>query len=280
MEMSDEEKKKIVREKYGKIAQRGTSCCGPVNSCCGGEAVSTTINKEIGYSEREMAEVPKGSNLGLGCGNPLAFASLKEGQTVLDLGSGAGFDCFLASPRVGDGGKVIGVDMTPTMIEKARANAGGGGFDNVEFRLGEINNLPVADNVVDIVISNCVINLVPDKKRAFAETFRVLKPGGRIMISDIVLLEELPDSVRDSVEAYAGCLGGAIMKDEYLDAIEEAGFTDVQVLEETIFPVEDMLHDPAAGIVIENLKIPKDSIERIARSVVSAKICGTKPLAT
>lgn len=278
MEMNDEDIKKIVREKYGKIARRVTSCCGPVNSCCEGAGASRAISKNIGYTEKEIAAAPEGSNLGLGCGNPLAFASLKEGDTLLDLGSGAGFDCFIASPRVGKEGTVIGVDMTREMIKKARANASEGSFDNVEFRLGEIDNLPVADGSVDMVISNCVINLVPDKRKVFRETFRILKPGGRIMVSDIVLLGEIPDCVRNSVEAYVGCLGGAIMKDEYLEAIGEAGFRDVRVLEETVFPVEDMLHDPTAMKVVENLKIPKDAIERIARSVVSAKICGTKPV--
>ena len=160
----------------------------------------------IGYSEEEMTAVPEGANLGLGCGNPTAMASLKEGETVLDLGAGAGFDCFLAAGKVGPEGRVIGIDMTPEMLEKARENAQKGNFSNVEFRLGEIENLPVADGIIDIIISNCVINLVPDKDRVFSEAFRVLKPGGRIMVSDIVLTKELPDFIKNNMAAYVGCI--------------------------------------------------------------------------
>ena len=169
---------------------------------------------KIGYTEEELGAVPAGSNLGLGCGNPTALASIKAGETVLDLGSGAGFDCFLASNKVGPEGRVIGVDMTEEMIARARDNASQGGYENIEFRHGEIENLPVEDNTVDVIISNCVINLVPNKENAFKEAFRVLKPGGRLMVSDIVLLKKLPDFVKDSIEAYVGCVAGAATKDE------------------------------------------------------------------
>jgi len=186
----------------------------------------------MGYSEEELGTIPQEANLGLGCGNPTALAGLSKGEVVLDLGSGGGIDCFLASSAVGEGGKVIGVDMTPPMIDQARATARSHGYRNVEFRLGEIENLPVADASVDTVISNCVINLSPDKPRVFREAFRALKPGGRLMVSDIVLVGELPASVKDSSDAYVSCLAGAVSKEEYLSAIGEAGFQRVEILGE------------------------------------------------
>jgi arsenite methyltransferase len=213
--------KQSVRETYGQIAKQSSSCCvGPVVPV-GAE--------ELGYASADLAAVPEGANLGLGCGNPLAIAGLQPGETVLDLGSGAGFDCFLAANAVGLEGRVIGVDMTPEMIEKARGNAAKGGYANVEFRLGEIEALPVADASVDVIISNCVINLVPDKAKAFAEAFRVLRPGGRLHVSDIVLGGNLPAGLLESVAAYVGCVSGAIGREAYLQAIAEAGFQGVTV---------------------------------------------------
>lgn len=210
--MKEEKVKKIVRESYGKIAKSGCSCC------------DSGSGKELDYTEEELKSVPEGANLSLGCGNPVALASIKEGETVLDLGSGGGLDCFLAAKKVGEKGKVIGVDMTPEMIDRARRNARKGGYRNVEFRLGEIENLPVADKTVDLLISNCVINLAPNKKRVFEEAFRVLKPGGRLMISDIVLLKKLPETIKKSRRAYVGCVSGATMKNEYLALLKDAGF--------------------------------------------------------
>lgn len=186
----------------------------------------------MGYSLDDLKSVPEGANLGLGCGNPVALASLKKGETVLDLGSGAGFDSFLAANKVGETGRVIGVDMTPEMIETAQENARKNDYKNVEFRLGEIENLPVDDNFVDIIISNCVINLSPDKPQVFREAFRVLKSGGRLMVSDMVLLRELPRAIKNSVEAYIGCVAGASMKDDYLKMINDVGFGDVTVVNE------------------------------------------------
>jgi SAM-dependent methyltransferase len=275
--MKKEEIKKVVREGYAKIAKQGSSCCPPVNSCCGSTDLAEDIGKRIGYTEEEFKAVPEGANLGLGCGNPVALASLREGEVVLDLGSGAGLDCFLAASKVGKKGRVIGVDMTPEMIEKARENARKGNYRNVEFRLGEIENLPVADNSADVAISNCVINLVPDKRRVFMEVFRVLKPGGRLMISDIVLLKELSDVIKNSVEAYIGCLSGAIMKDEYMEAIKAAGFHDVRIVDETFFPIECMANDPTAKAIMENSKIPLEKVEEVASSVISIKVYGVKP---
>ena len=275
--MRKEEIKEAVREGYAKIAQQDDSCCVPVNSCCGSADLAQDVSKKIGYTEEELKAVPEGANLGLGCGNPVALASLTEGQTVLDLGSGAGFDCFLAANKVGRKGKVIGVDMTPEMIEKARENARKGNYSNVEFRLGEIENLPVADNSVDLVISNCVINLSPDKRKAFMEAFRVLKPGGRLMISDIVLLKELPDFIKSSIEAYIGCLSGAIMRDEYIGAVKAAGFQQVRIIDEASFPVEFLANDPTAKAIIEDLNLPPEKVKEVASSIVSIKVSGVKP---
>jgi len=275
--MRKEEIKKVVREGYAKIAKQDSSCCAPVNSCCGSTDLAQNISKSIGYTEEELKAVPEGANLGLGCGNPVALASLREGEIVLDLGSGAGFDCFLAADKVGKDGRVIGVDMTPEMIERARENARKGNYGNVEFRLGEIENLPAADNSVDVVISNCVINLSPDKRRVFTEAFRVLKPGGRLMVSDIVLLKELPDFIKDSIEAYIGCLSGAIMRNEYIDTIKAAGFQEVRIIDETSFPIECMANDPTAKAIIENLRIPPETVKEVASSVISIKAYGVKP---
>ncbi len=233
--MKDDEIKKTVRERYAQIAAKESSCCAPSNSCCGTTDQATDISKKIGYRDEELDSVPEGANLGLGCGNPTALASLKEGEIVLDLGSGAGFDCFLAANKVGQKGKVIGIDMTSEMIERARENARKSGYENVEFRLGEIENLPVADNSVDAIISNCVINLSPDKGRVFKEAYRALKPGGRVMVSDIVLLKELPESVKNSVEAYVGCVAGASRKEDYLATVAAAGFQEVEVVSEKSF---------------------------------------------
>jgi len=276
--MRKEETKKVVREGYAKIARQDTSCCGPVSSCCGSTNLAEEISKSIGYTEEEIKAVPEGANLGLGCGNPVTLASLREGETVLDLGSGGGFDCFLAADRVGQNGRVIGVDMTPEMIEKARENAGKGDYGNVEFRLGEIENLPAADNSVDVIISNCVINLAPDKSKVFTEAYRVLKPGGRLMISDIVLLRELPDFIKNSIEAYIGCLSGAMMRGEYIKSIKAAGFQEVGIVDETSFPVECMANDPTAKAIIENLKIPIEEVKEVASSVISVKVYGVKPI--
>ncbi len=264
--------KEAVRSRYGAIAEQSVSCCG-------GGAPQQTISKAVGYSEAEMGAVPEGANLGLGCGNPVALASLSPGQTVLDLGSGAGFDCFLAANKVGPTGKVIGVDMTDQMLDKARANAAKGGYANVEFRKGEIEHLPVADKAVDVIISNCVINLSTDKAQVFSEAFRVLKPGGKAFISDLVLLEPLPESVASSVGAYVGCVGGAMQKDEYLGLIRDAGFSEVKVVQESNYPLEAFsLEALEAGSPLfeEFRKIPAEDLRRAAKAVLSLKLELTK----
>ncbi|OGO43943.1 MAG: arsenite S-adenosylmethyltransferase [Chloroflexi bacterium RBG_16_60_22] len=276
--MKETDIKKTVRENYARIATQGSSCCGATSSCCGNSTgLAENISKSVGYTDAEIASAPEGANLGLGCGNPVALASLKEGETVLDLGSGAGFDCFLAADRVGKRGKVIGVDMTPEMIEKARRNAAAGGYENVEFRMGEIENLPAADSSVDVIISNCVINLAPDKKKVFREAFRVLKPGGRLMVSDIVLTQELPDFIRSSVAAYVGCISGALLKPDYLEAVAAAGFRDIDVIDETVFPIDALANDPTAVAIAKTLDLTPEKISDLASTVLSIKVSGVKP---
>jgi arsenite methyltransferase len=275
--MKEEKIKKIVKEGYGKIAKQDSSCCVPADSCCGGPDQAQDISRKIGYSEEDLKAIPEGANLGLGCGNPVALASLREGETVLDLGSGAGFDCFLAANKIGKNGRVIGVDITPEMVEKAREIAKKSNYENVEFKLGEIENLPVPDNSVDIVISNCVINLSPDKTEVFKEVFRVLKPGGRLMISDIVLLKELPDPIKNSIEAYVGCVSGAIIKDEYLEAIKEAGFEEVKIINEAYFPVDFIANDPTVKTITEKLKLTLEDAKELVSQVASISVYGTKP---
>ena len=277
--MEKDEIRKAVQESYGKVAREGTGCC-PTPFCGCGTDLAQNVSQQIGYSEDEIGSVPEGANLGLGCGNPVALASLKEGETVLDLGSGGGFDCFLAAERVGKSGWVIGVDMTADMLARARENARKGDYQNVKFRLGEIEHLPVADNSVDAVISNCVINLVPDKTEAFRETFRVLKPGGRLMVSDIILLEELPALIKQSIAAYIGCLSGAMLKDEYLETVKSVGFQDISIIKESAFSVELIISDPAAKALIESLKMPPEKMRQLAASVLSVAVSAIKPGAT
>jgi SAM-dependent methyltransferase len=273
----EEDLKKAVRQGYGRIARQDEpcSCCGP-SPCCGGGDLAEEIGRKIGYGDEDLGSVPEGANLGLGCGNPVALASLRTGETVLDLGSGAGFDCFLAAKRVGPGGRVIGVDMTPEMVARARENAESGGYQNVEFRLGEIEHLPVERDSVDVIISNCVINLVPDKGKAFAEAFRVLRPGGRLMVSDIVLVGELPYRVRQSVEAYIGCLSGAVKKEEYLAAIRAAGFTEVGVLGEETFPLDCLASDGTMQVVMRDMAIGPADLRAIGAAVRSLKVSAVK----
>jgi len=274
--MKEEKIKKVIREGYGRIAKGKSTCCGPKKSCCEGGSIAESVSKNIGYTDEELGSVPEGANLGLGCGNPTALASLKEGETVVDLGSGAGLDCFLAADKVGAKDRVIGIDMTPEMVKKARENAGKGRYANVEFRLGEIEKLPVDSNSVDVIISNCVINLSPDKLKVFAEAFRVLKPGGRLMVSDIVLLKELPDLIKKSVAAYVGCPAGAMMKEDYIEAVRGAGFKEVKISGEAAFPVEDIISDPVAQAIIKTIRMPEEKIKEFASSVVSIKISAIK----
>jgi len=249
----------IVRERYGRIAEgKESGCCGPASSCGGGEAA---VALGVGYTRQDLATLPEEANLGLGCGAPLQHLGLAPGETVLDLGSGAGVDAFLAARAVGPSGRVIGVDMTPAMLEKARANVRKAGVDNVEFREGRLEALPVDTASIDAVTSNCVINLVPDKGQVFAEVARVLKPGGRLVISDIILDGALPEAVAKDVYAYVGCVSGAMLRDEYFGLLRRAGFSGVAVLKDVdylgavgdAFPAELAKLLGAAGIAPDAL---------------------------
>jgi len=264
----DSELKVLVRNGYGDIARKGTSCCEPRSSCCG-SAQPMDIGRRIGYAEEDLRAVPPGSNLGLGCGNPIAIASINEGEIVLDLGSGAGFDCFLASRKVGPAGKVIGVDITPEMVERARENASLGAYANVEFRLGELECLPVEDCSVDVILSNCVINLVPNKRKAFKEAFRVLKSGGRLIVSDIVLIKDLPSHMMQSAKSYIGCLSGAVQKEEYLDLIRSSGFENVEITGDSTLSQDLLNEDPMgqAPVQRESCYQPRAS-EAFAASII------------
>ena len=237
--MENEKIKEYVKKRYGEIAKKECSSCS--SSCCSSSSCGTPsqyVAWRIGYSPDDIESVPDDSVLGLGCGNPVALASLKEGETVLDLGSGGGIDVFLAAKKVGSSGKVIGVDMTEEMVARAKASALKHGYKNVEFRLGEIENLPVEDETVDVIISNCVINLAPDKLKVFQEAYRVLKPSGRLMVSDLVTEGKLPEEIRKSYAAWAGCIAGALEKREYLETIKRAGFKNVKVASEKAYTID------------------------------------------
>ncbi len=264
-----------VREAYGRIAASGGGCCGPQSSCCGGGRAAE-VALGVGYSDAELATLPEGANLGLSCGNPTALAELKPGETVLDLGSGAGLDVFLAAQRVSFGGRAIGVDMTREMIAKAQRNAEAfrlrTGLDNVAFHHGQIEALPLPDTSVDVVISNCVLNLSPDQGRVWKEIARVLKPGGRVSISDMVLLKPLPEALRTSVEALVGCIAGAALVDDLKRMIAEAGLVDL-VLAPKEGAVEAMLpsEDPMSQLVRNLLPEGTQPSQFIASLIISAR---------
>jgi ubiquinone/menaquinone biosynthesis C-methylase UbiE len=274
--VKDEDIRKAVKKGYAEMARKKDSCCASATDCCGPQA--SRVSKTVGYTEEELKSIPGDADMGLGCGNPVALSSIIEGDTVLDLGSGGGIDCFLAAQEVGHKGKVIGIDMTPEMIEKARENAKKSGYDNVEFRLGEIEDLPVDDNSVDIIISNCVINLSPNKEGVFKEAFRVLKPGGRMVVSDIVLLKELPESVRTNLGAYIGCLSGAILKNQYIDLIKRAGFRDVSIQNESSSSTDWMPNDPTVNAMMRSFEISREEAEDVICSILSIVVEGTKPV--
>lgn len=264
---NDEEIKKFVRERYAGIARQQTpSCCAPPSeagsSCCNPSATETTLAQKL-YSREELESIS--ANMpSLGCGNPVALAELKENAVVLDLGSGGGLDCFLAAQKVGPAGRVIGLDMTPDMIQLARANAERLSLDNVEFRLGEMEHMPIESDSVDVVISNCVINLSPDKDAVFREVFRVLKPGGRLCVSDIVTHGELPAEVRESLEQWAGCVAGALDEKEYLEKIRAAGFVDLKV---------DGVNPPVCG---EEASCESETIAGNKLASITVKACKPK----
>jgi SAM-dependent methyltransferase len=274
-----EDVREHVTEAYGHIARgEQEGCCGQKSSCCGGADTSEQLAQALGYSESELAALPEGANMGLSCGNPTAIAALKPGEVVLDLGSGGGFDVFIAARKVGAKGRAIGVDMTPDMVRKARANAvkfkEQSGLDNVDFRLGEIEHLPAADNSVDVVISNCVINLSPDKPRVWREIARVLKPGGRVAVSDLALLKPIPEAILKSVEALVGCVAGAVLVSETESMAAAAGLANIQC-ESDPKAVEAMndLNDP----LYEKIRAALPTGTRINDYVTSLYVTATKP---
>jgi SAM-dependent methyltransferase len=277
--------KSAVRDRYAGFVTKNQSCCGP-STACGCAPGEASLN--LGYGAQDLSAVPEGANLGLGCGNPVALAALKPGETVLDLGSGAGFDAFLAAKAVGPQGHVIGVDMTPEMIERATALARKHGYGNVEFRLGDIEALPVADASVDVIISNCVVNLTTDKAQAFREAFRVLKPGGRLQVSDLVLARPLPEALLNDLDAYAACVSGAMLKDDYLAAIRAAGFADVAVAGERRFGLEELSPELMAlakqrypGMSPEELALMAGSVLSLqveaGKTALTERACGCAP---
>ena len=244
-----------VRESYSEVAESSNngSSCGTESSCCGvsdDAAINTLVSTRLGYSEDDLENVPEGADMGLGCGNPRAIASIKAGETILDLGSGGGFDCFLAAAETGESGLVIGIDMTPTMISKARNNAVKGQYHHVDFRLGEIEHMPVANDTVDVIISNCVINLSPDKNQVFSEAFRVLKPGGRLAISDVVASTELPEEIKNDLALYSGCMAGASQIAELQSILEESGFEKINIAPKD--ESKDFIKDWAPGRGVED----------------------------
>lgn len=275
-EHTAQEVKRVVRERYARAATTGSSCCEP--TCCGDDAATTAteVSRAIGYSETDLADIPEEANLGLGCGNPTAIASLQPGQTVLDLGSGAGIDCFLAAQQVGPEGKVLGVDMTPEMLERARGNAEKGGYSNVEFRLGEIEALPVADASVDVIISNCVLNLSADKGRVLREAYRVLRPGGRMVVSDLVSEIAVPGVLKGNLDAVAGCL--PTFRDAYLAEYREAGFENVRIVDESPYPASYLMDDDGVRDYLANHPDHKAEVEAFAGSIAGAHFEAHKPM--
>jgi SAM-dependent methyltransferase len=277
-----EDIRKAVQESYGKVARAGgigsgttllTSCCGLTqisskprgSNCCGPQGMSVErLSQTLGYTKEDLDSVPDGANMGLGCGNPVAIASLKPGETVVDLGSGGGFDCFLAAGAVGPDGRVIGVDMTPDMLSKARENAEKSELHNVEFRLGEIEHPPVADNTADVIMSNCVINLSPDKLSVYREAFRVLKPGGRLAVSDILATTPLPDGISNDLDLVCSCLGGATTIGDTEQMLRQAGFQDIRIKTRTLSP--EIFREWGAG-----------NVEKAVGLLVSAYVEAAKP---
>lgn len=267
-----------VRESYSQVAESSNNgdACGTESSCCGvsdDAAINALVSTRMGYSESDLKNVPEGADMGLGCGNPRAIASIKPGETILDLGSGGGFDCFLAAGETGESGHVIGIDMTPTMISKARNNAVKGNYQQVEFRLGEIEHMPVANDTVDVIISNCVINLSPDKQQVFCEAFRVLKPGGRLAISDVVASTVLPDEIRNDLALYSGCMAGASQISELQVILEKNGFEKIKIAPKD--DSKDFIKDWAPGRGVEDyvLSATIEAIKPGGDSCCNEKCC-------
>lgn len=269
--------KNAVTEGYGQIAKRQRKgFISKMFGCCDTEKMVVNVSEKIGYTSKDLQYVPEGANMGIGCGNPLALSKIKKGDTVLDLGSGAGFDCFLASPLVGESGSVIGIDITEEMITRAKLNAKKGNYTNVEFIKGEIEHLPIEDNSINIIVSNCVLNLSTNKEKVFAEAYRVLKENGELTISDIVLLEELPDYIKSSVEGYVACIAGAEKIENYFNYAEKAGFSAIKIETKTTFPLELLMTDPIAQKIVAEFKMSDEQIQQISNSITSVTLSAKK----
>ncbi len=269
--------KDSVIDGYGKIARHSDGgILSKLFACCNREETIKEVSNKIGYSETDLQAVPDGANLGIGCGNPLALSKIKEGDTVLDLGSGAGFDCFLAAPLVGETGKVIGVDITEDMIKKARNNAKKSPYNNIKFIKGDIEDLPIDDETVDLIISNCVLNLSTQKQMVFKEANRVLKPKGSLTISDIVLLKDLPDFIKDSIEGHIACIAGAEKIENYFHYAEQAGFKEVRIDTKTKFPLELIMTDPIVQKMVKDFEMTEAQIIDISNSITSITLSAKK----
>lgn len=265
-----------VRDRYGRIAEGGASCCPPATSCCG--SAPAALSTGLGYTAADLNLLPDGADLGLGCGAPLEHLNLQPGETVVDLGSGAGIDALIAARAVGPDGRVIGIDMTPEMLAKARSNAAAAGADQVDFREGRLEALPIADDSVDAITSNCVINLVPDKTKVFAEIARVLKPGGRLAVSDVMLDGELPEIVTRDVMAYVGCVSGAIQREDYLAMLSAAGLGDIEIAKDVDFlaTVADSIPKEIT-VAMEEFGLTTEDLEGVVRSVTYRARKGASP---
>lgn len=270
----DENMKNIVREFYGKIASGMTQACGPGVACGLPEHFNVEAGRRIGYAMEDLQSVPEAANLGLGCANPVAVAVLRKGDSALDLGCGAGLDCFLAADRVGPAGRIIGVDLTPEMVERARENTAKGPYGQVEFREGDIEELPFENASLDVILSNCSINLAPDKDKVFAEAWRVLKPTGKLIVADIALLEPLPDILTGAVDLYVGCLAGAMIKGDCLEAIRAAGFKEVGIVRESPIPIDFIGHDSVWKVV--RISLIDAEIAALEKSVLSILVTAKK----
>ncbi len=269
--------KESVIKGYSQIAKRTDGgLMSKFFSCCDPTKIAADISEQIGYTSEALESVPEGANMGIGCGNPLALAKIKKGDTVLDLGSGAGFDCFLASVEVGQTGKVIGVDLTDEMLKRARKNAQSGGYQNVEFMKGDIETLPLENDSVDIIISNCVLNLSTQKEKVFKEAYRVLRDEGELYISDIVLEEELPHYLKESAAGYVACVAGAEKIENYFKYAEEAGFSDLKVETKNALPFELIMNDPIAKQIVKELDLNDEQIDKISKSVSSITMTARK----
>jgi SAM-dependent methyltransferase len=274
--METKNHEQLVKERYANVAKTRASELSKLSGCCGGKNIYNEISQQLGYSGEQINSVPEDANLGAGCGNPLSLSPIKKGDTVLDLGSGAGFDCFIASGLVGESGKIIGIDFTPEMIKKAEMNAEKGNYKNVKFLLANIESIPLVSNSVDLIISNCVINLSENKQDVFKESFRILKEGGHLSVSDIVLEKVLPERVFEMLKKHINCFSGAVKKSDFLQMLKNAGFKNIKITKESHYPIELILSDPIIQAIVSELNPSNEEKREILSSIVSASFYAEK----